>query len=91
MARQPMVTRTIQTTHVTVFCVNTETRDTFEQIFTLPRTYKNDEKMMKVLEKFLTGEPIKPISIISSEVKEAIYGMTEAEFIQNAHEMEKRN
>jgi hypothetical protein len=84
MARVPQVTRTIPTTSVTIFCVNTEDRSTFEQNITLPRTYKDDVKLMKAVEKVLEGEPIKAVSIISSEVHETLYGMTEQEFITHA-------
>ena len=84
MARVPQVTRTIPTTIVTIFCVNTEDRSTFEQTITLPRTYKDDIKMMKAVENALAGEPIKAVSIVKSEVKETLYGMTEADFIAHA-------
>jgi hypothetical protein len=84
MARIPMVTRTIPTTVVNIFCCNTEDRTTFDQSITLPRTYKDEVKMMKAVENALAGEPIKPISITSYEVKETLYGMTEQEFIQYA-------
>lgn len=90
MARVPQVTRTIPTTIVTIFCVNTEDRSTFEQSITLPRTYKDDQKMMKAVEKALEGEPIKAVSIISSEVKETLYGMTEVEFIRHANVLPPR-
>lgn len=91
MARVPQVTRTIPTTVVTIFCVNTETRDTFEQTITLPRTYKDDAKMMKVIDKALEGEPIKAVSIIGSEVHETLYGMTEQEFIKYAKVLPPRD
>ena len=81
MARVPMVTRTIPTTKVHMFCVNTEDRSTFEQDFVLPRTYKDEQKMMKALEKALDGEPVKPVQILAYEVQETLYGMTEAEFV----------
>lgn len=84
MARVPMVTRTIPTTVVHLFCVNTEDRTTFEQSITLPRTYKDEQKMMKAVEKTLECEPVKAVSILGYEVKETLYGMTETEFIQNA-------
>lgn len=90
MARVPMVTRTIPTTIVTIFCVNTEDRTTFEQSITLPRTYKDDTKLMKAVEKALEGEPIKAVSVVSSEVVETLYGMTEAEFIRNAQVLPSR-
>ena len=84
MARVPQVTRTIQTTVVTIFCVNIEDKSTFEQTITLPRTYKDESKMMKMIEKILKGEPVKAVSISGYEVKETLYGMTEAEFIKYA-------
>lgn len=84
MARVPQVTRTIPTTIVKIFCVNTEDRTTFEQSITLPRTYKDETKMMKAVEKALEGEPIKAVSITGYEVKETLYGMTEADFIAHA-------
>lgn len=91
MARIPMVTRTIQTTIVTIFCVSIEDRSTFEQTLTLPRTYKDDNKLMKVVEKALEGEPIKAVAIINQEVKEKLYGMTEQEFIKNAKVLPPRS
>ena len=84
MARVPMVTRTIPTTVVNVFCVNTEDMSTFEQSITLHRTYKDEIKMMKAVEKVLDGEPIKAVSITGYEVQETLYGMTEADFIKAA-------
>lgn len=91
MARVPMVTRTIPTTVVNVFCVNTEDSSTFEQSITLPRTYKDEVKMMKAVEKVLDGEPIKAVSIIGYEVKETLYGMTESDFIRAATVMPPRS
>lgn len=90
MARVPQVTRTIPTTIVHILCVNTEDRSTFEQDITLPRTYKDEQKMMKAVEKVLDGEPIKAVSILGSDVKETLYGMTEAEFIQYAQVLPPR-
>lgn len=90
MARVPQVTRTIPTTIVHLLCVNTEDRSTFEQDITLPRTYKDEQKMMKAVEKVLDGEPIKAVSILGSDVKETLYGMTEAEFIQYAQVLPPR-
>ncbi len=90
MARVPMVTRTIPTTIVRIFCVNTADRSTFEQNLTLPRTYKDETKMMKAVEKVLKGEPIKAVSIVSYEVQETLYGMTEQEFIRTAQVLPPR-
>lgn len=91
MARIPMVTRTIPTTSVTVFCVNTDDRSTFEQSITLPRTYKDETKMMKVIENVFAGSPVKPVSILGFEVNKALYGMTEQEFLNNAQLLPDRD
>lgn len=88
--RVPQVTRTIPTTVCKLFCVNTEDRTTFEQSITLPRTYKDESKMMKAVENVLAGEPIKAVSILGYEVKETLYGMSEQEFIQHAQVLPPR-
>lgn len=90
MARKPQVTRTITTTVASLFCVNTEDGTTFEQSLTLPRTYKDEKKLMKAVENALEGEPIKAVVINSYEVKETLYGMTEEEFIQYARVLPPR-
>lgn len=84
MARVPQITRTISTTIVKIFCVNMDDKSTFEQSITLPRTYKDDRAMMEAVEQVLEGEPIKAVSIVGSEVKETLYGMSEADFIRYA-------
>lgn len=84
MARVPQVTRTIPTTIATIFCVNLEDKSTFEQSITLPRTYKDDKSLMKAVEKVLEGEPIKAVSVVSTEVQETLYGMLETDFIKYA-------
>lgn len=84
MARTPMVTRTIPTTSVMVVCVNLTNMSVFEQNITLPRTYKDEKKLMKQIEAVLENEPIKAISIIGTEVHETLYGMSEQDFIKNA-------
>ena len=84
MARVPMVTRTIPTTAAQIVCVNVEDRSVFEQIITLPRTYKDENKLMKQIEAVLKNEPVKPIGILKTEVHETLYGMSEQDFIKNA-------
>lgn len=79
--RKRMVTRSITCTDVHIFCVNLEDRSTFEQSITLPSTYKDDEKLMKAVEKALQGEPIKAVEVLGSSTRETLYGMTEEEFL----------
>lgn len=81
MARQPMVTRTIQTTRANVLCLNIVEGEPFNQEVTLPRTYKDEASMMKVVEKLINTEEVKAVHIVQTEVHETLYGMTEQEFI----------
>ena len=84
MARQPQVTRTIQTTKVSVLVVDTSCGKTFVEERTLPRTYKDNKAILKTLEKLNTNDTMKPVHVISVEVQETLYGMSEAKFIQFA-------
>lgn len=90
MARQPMVTRTIQSTHANVLCLNITDGEPFNTTVILPRTYKDDKAMMKVVEKKLNTEDVKAVHIVSSEVHETLYGMSEDDFITFAHELPAR-
>ena len=90
MARQPMVTRTIQTTHATVLCLDIPNAEPFNQTVILPRTYKDEKAMMKIVEKLINTNDVKAVHIVDSEVHEALYGMTEADFIAAAHPIPKK-
>ena len=81
MAREPMVTRTFNTTKVTVLVANTVTREMEEHEVVLPRTYSDDKKLLKAVEKMISSEHLKVISVVDKEIIETLYGMTEAEFI----------
>lgn len=90
MARIPMVTRTIQTTTANVLCLNIKEGEPFNKEVVLPRTYKDEKSMMKVVEKIINTEDVKAVHIVHTEVNETLYGMTEQEFIVTAHVMPDR-
>ena len=56
MARQPMVTRTIKTTKVNVMCVDINSGETFNEEVVLPRTYKDDAKLLAKVGDILNNE-----------------------------------
>lgn len=88
MARKPMVTRTIKTTYANCMCVNVEQGEIQNIEITVPRTYKNDKALVKAIEKAeLIPEALKLVAIVDTEVKLTKYGMTEAEFITTAKEL----
>jgi hypothetical protein len=84
MARTPMITRTLTATICEVLCVDVEAGDTIVETVKVPRTFKNDEALMKALRPLVETEQIKPVHIQSKTVKETLYGMTEAEFMEHA-------
>lgn len=90
MARIPMVTRTIQTTTATVLCLNIKEGEPFNKEVVLPRTYKDEKSMMKVVEKAINTEDVKAVHIVHTEVNETLYGMTEQEFIATARVLPDR-
>ena len=84
MAKKPMITRTIQTTEVTVLCMDIPQGEPFNKDVTLPRTYKDNTAMLKAAAAIIDTDNVKAVHIVRSEVKETLYGMTEEDFIANA-------
>lgn len=90
MARIPMVTRTIKTTKAIVMCLDIESGEPCNKSVVVPRTYKDDESLLKKVEEVLETETLKPVHIVSKEEIETLYGMTEQEFIEQAKVMPPR-
>lgn len=88
MARQPMVTRTIVSTKLTVLCMDLVNRQPIEKEIVLPRTYKDDITIMKVLAKQYDSDELKVTAILSKEVNKDIYGMTEQKFLEVAEKLD---
>lgn len=82
--RKPMVTRTIISTKATVLCLNVETAEPCNKEFVLPRTYKDEKKILKAIEAMNDDENLKAVHVVKVETLEELYGMTEEEFIKNA-------
>lgn len=91
MARTPMVTRTVTTTKATVLCVDINAEATCIKEVEVPRTYTKDDKLLQAIETGLEAEPsIKPVKVISTEIVETLYGMSEQKFIDNAEKLPPR-
>lgn len=82
--RTPMVTRTIKATTVTAMVVDTEKGQVSNMDFTLSRTYKDDKAILKALSKVDLADNLRIVKVISTNVTEEKYGMTETEFIATA-------
>lgn len=81
MAKPAMVTRTIESTEVTVLGLDLELGEPVHKDITLPGTYKDDSKLLKAAQTALDTDTYKAVSVVRAEVKEQVYGMTEADFI----------
>lgn len=79
-----MVTRTITTTKAIVMCLNIESGEPCNKSVVVPRTYKDDETLLKKVKEVLETETLKPVHIVDKEEIETLYAMTEQEFIEHA-------
>lgn len=84
MARIPQVTRTIATTNVNVICMDLDKVEPFNQSIVVPRTYKDEAKLMKVVSSMIDNDHVKAVKIAKAEEVTTLYGMTEDKFIANA-------
>lgn len=93
MARIPVVSRTITSTEVTVLCINTSTREISEVVKVLPRTYASNDAILKFIDKngIDMGENVKPVSVVSTKVKNQLYKMLETKFVELAEPVEALN
>ena len=84
MARTPRITRTIPTTIAKVLVLNVDTKIVDEQEVSIPRKFKNMEKLHKAIERKVNTETTKLAHILSTRVEELLYGMTEQFFIDHS-------
>ena len=84
MARKPMVTRTIKTTNVDIMCLNVQTGEPSTVSVTLGGVYKDEKAILKAAKAIVETDVIKGVHIVNTEINEALYGMTEQQFVENA-------
>ena len=90
MARAPMVTRTIKTTHATLMCVDTESAEVFNKDVILPRTFEDENAVLKAAPKGHETGTTKVVAVVATNVDETLYGMSEADFIAHAKPLPPR-
>lgn len=91
MARVPMVTRTITATKAIVMCLNIEQGEPCNVSVTVPRTYKDEESLLKKIKPMVETDTVKAVHIVSTEQVETLYGMTEQDFMEHAKVLPPRN
>ena len=90
MARIPMVTRTIKSTKANVLLMNISTKTPEEKEVIVPRTYEKDDKLVKAITTALHDDNLKVCAVLSTEVVETLYGMSEFDFIAHAEVLPPR-
>lgn len=83
MARQRMVTRTIEQTTVEVMTLNVTTAEVSIKEYTIGGTY-TDTELLKKLKKLFETDEIKLVHIENQKTEELLLGMTEEDFIRLA-------
>ena len=86
--REKMVTRSMKVTEAQVLMVNLDSQQTSTIQVDMPNTYKDDSTLMKALVKVYDGTDNKPVHVISTNIKERLYGMSEKTFLENAQELD---
>lgn len=91
MARERMVTRTIESTTYEVMLVDRDTKVTTTAYLSLTGEQpKDEEKIIKSLNKLLVNTNDRVVCVLSQETTVKLYGMKEVDFIQNATELPDR-
>ena len=90
MARQRMVTRTIETREIDVMFVNVETAEVKILTLTVGQDYSKSTDTLKMLRKNYETETTKIVSVVNEKVTTKLYGMLEQDFIKYAEVLPNR-
>lgn len=90
MGRPKAVTRTVKITKLIVLCLNLDTEESFKQALEIPGIYVKEKDLMKKVSKMLDSDSVKAVKILEMEETEALYGMTEEEFVKVARKINSR-
>lgn len=88
MARKPMVTRSFEVTRVNVMMCNTESAEVSNKEFEVPRTYKDADKLLKVVKETAETKTDKVVTIVDKTELTKLFGMSEADFLKYAVELD---
>lgn len=65
-------------------CLDIESGEPCNKITVVPRTYKDDEALLKKVKEVIETDTLKPVHIVDKEEIETLYGMPEQVFIDHA-------
>ena len=89
MARERMVTRTVETANLQVLSVDVKTTETFICKFAISATIP-EEKRLKYVQKNFSKDGTVYAAILATTVTQRLYGMPESKFIELAEELPPR-
>lgn len=84
MAREALITRTVEATKVTVLGLDVTAAEPENKTYYLPGKFKDEQKLLKKVKKEFETDTFKIATIVSSEVVSTLYGITVDDFIKNA-------
>lgn len=90
MARKPMVSRSFTTTKVSALGLDTAKGEPMNVTVVLPRTFKDDTKLLKAVQSQADTDTYKVVSIVSKVEETKLYGMAEEEFLKYAKELDEK-
>lgn len=91
MARERMVTRTVELTIAEVMTLNTATAEVATVTYKVGGTFKDTNAVLKTVKKLHETDTFKCVAVQSVSTEEVLYGMPEAEFIKLAKVMRPRS
>ena len=85
--RKPMITRTFTGTKVVALVCDTTTCELSNEVCVIPARVA-ENKLEKVAREMLSNDTVKFVSIVSTEKTETLMGMSEADFMKYAVELD---
>lgn len=90
MAREAMITRAIVGAKVVAMVVDIDKAETLTQTFELGHYSDDAKKVHKAVEKLIDDENIKLVKVLDVQKTEKLLGITEADFIKYAVELDPK-
>ena len=90
MARQRMITRTFDLTIGECMCVDVPTQQVRNIEYKIFGMYNDSAKLLEAVKSAYETDTFKVVMINSAQVGEILMGMTEQEFLSNAHVLPPR-
>lgn len=84
MARERMVTRTVEVSTISVMCLDTVTCDVSVRNFGMSGRYDDSKVALKDVRKEYETDTFKCVAVQNITVNEVLYGMREVDFIRMA-------